>query len=317
METVNGALPCNNGQGTCDDKGNCGKCGDGIQNGDETGLDCGPATCGRCNGEDCGVGGDCESGFCVDGVCCDGACDGLCQSCNQDGAVGTCSPVPVGTPDDTGANGKCGADAGGCGVTQGYCRCRDGVANGDETDVDCGGATCGRECGTGHVCIAATDCISGYCVDGYCCGSLCDAPCKACNLSGREGLCSPVDVGTADSQNCSSSQACSSAGTCAQAEGESCDNGSECASNRCSGNNGTCLVCGAGGVTCTGGKVCIGGACYGKAGQGEACPSNMVCDSGYCIDGVCCDTPCIGLCMACHVNYTGLDTGTCGPILTS
>lgn len=32
VETVNGALPCNNGQGTCDDAGSCGKCDDGVQN---------------------------------------------------------------------------------------------------------------------------------------------------------------------------------------------------------------------------------------------------------------------------------------------
>jgi hypothetical protein len=46
--------------------------------------------------------------------------------------------------------------------------CSDGVKNGNETDVDCGGATtCGR-CANGRTCGAATDCTSGICTGGTC-----------------------------------------------------------------------------------------------------------------------------------------------------
>jgi hypothetical protein len=44
--------------------------------------------------------------------------------------------------------------------------CRDGIKNGTETDVDCGGA-CPR-CATGRTCNVANDCTSGTCTGGQC-----------------------------------------------------------------------------------------------------------------------------------------------------
>ena len=67
--------------------------------------------------------------------------------------------------------------------------CDDQVANGAETDVDCGGAVCGS-CANGDTCSVGTDCVSGNCVDGYCCDNACAAACRACNVSGSEGTCS-------------------------------------------------------------------------------------------------------------------------------
>ena len=45
--------------------------------------------------------------------------------------------------------------------------CRDGIKNGAETDVDCGGGTCSR-CATGRTCNVANDCTSGTCTGGQC-----------------------------------------------------------------------------------------------------------------------------------------------------
>ncbi len=45
--------------------------------------------------------------------------------------------------------------------------CADGVKNGGETDVDCGGAMCAA-CEVGAVCAANTDCKSGLCVGAVC-----------------------------------------------------------------------------------------------------------------------------------------------------
>jgi alpha-tubulin suppressor-like RCC1 family protein len=45
--------------------------------------------------------------------------------------------------------------------------CVDGQKNGSETDIDCGGATCGK-CSLGQVCSVAGDCASGFCVGGKC-----------------------------------------------------------------------------------------------------------------------------------------------------
>jgi N-acetylneuraminic acid mutarotase len=48
------------------------------------------------NGALCGVAGQCASGFCVDGVCCDSACEGTCHVCVLPGFLGTCQAEPVG-----------------------------------------------------------------------------------------------------------------------------------------------------------------------------------------------------------------------------
>jgi len=56
----------------------------------------------------------------------------------------------------------CVASAGG-----GTSTCSDGVKNGSETDVDCGGGTCAA-CANGRSCSVATDCTSGTCTGGVC-----------------------------------------------------------------------------------------------------------------------------------------------------
>jgi len=50
----------------------------------------------------------------------------------------------------------------------------------------------------------------------------------------------------------------------------------------------------------------------------KGCTSNSQCVSGYCVDGVCCDTACGGGsttdCMACSVSAGGSADGKCGPV---
>ena len=45
--------------------------------------------------------------------------------------------------------------------------CTNGVKNGDETDVDCGGATCAK-CADGKMCLGGGDCQSGDCFNNAC-----------------------------------------------------------------------------------------------------------------------------------------------------
>jgi len=45
--------------------------------------------------------------------------------------------------------------------------CQDGVLNGNETDLDCGGADC-EGCVTGRSCREATDCMSEICAANVC-----------------------------------------------------------------------------------------------------------------------------------------------------
>src|SRR4029079_15546077 len=76
-------------------------------------------------GAACAIAGDCKSGFCFASSSCGSACAGLCQSCNQQGSVGTCMNTAVGAdprnecPDEGVAgcmrNGYC-AGTGACAV---------------------------------------------------------------------------------------------------------------------------------------------------------------------------------------------------------
>ena len=52
--------------------------------------------------------------------------------------------------------------------------CTDGVQDGKETDIDCGGGACGG-CATGKMCGAASDCASGVCTGGVCQSNGCPA----------------------------------------------------------------------------------------------------------------------------------------------
>lgn len=96
--------------------------------------------------------------------------------------------------------------------------CRDGVKNGEETDVDCGGV-CLR-CTPGHSCRGPADCTSRLCEAGTCA-----AP--SCNDRIKNGMETDVDCGGSckgcpEGHFCSSSKDCQSqrcglSGQCAQA----------------------------------------------------------------------------------------------------
>ncbi len=104
-------------------------CTDGIQNGQETGIDCGGPTCPPCAAAP---------------TCTDGIKNG--QETGIDCGGPTCPPCPT-TPTCTDGikNGQeTGIDCGGptcppCPTTP---TCTDGIQNGQETGIDCGGPTC-------------------------------------------------------------------------------------------------------------------------------------------------------------------------------
>ena len=107
---------------------------------------------------------DCSSGsfdFANDGVDSDG--DGTCDAslCAQDQRVlnNTCVACPAGSTNAAGDN-VTGAD-----TTCDTPACDDGLQNGDETDIDCGGSC--NECDVGEGCVDNSDC-SSICEDGVC-----------------------------------------------------------------------------------------------------------------------------------------------------
>jgi hypothetical protein len=114
------------------------------------------------------------------GAVCDG--NGLCvecfsnadcvepEVCNGGGTIGACGCTPMTTCLTLGLT--CGG--GGTDECNQPIVCSNGVKDGDETDVDCGGpqpmlgGTCANLCPTGMACVANTDCVSNLCTNLVC-----------------------------------------------------------------------------------------------------------------------------------------------------
>jgi hypothetical protein len=146
-------------------------CSDGIQNQDETDVDCGGDICAVCaNGADCNDDGDCSSESCVGGQCAasctdsiqnqgesDVDCGGTCPQC-QEGQGCFADPDCVQLPDvQSCVSGQCTN------------HCFDSITNVDESDIDCGGVICSARCGPGYTCNMNEDCASGICMGGNTC----------------------------------------------------------------------------------------------------------------------------------------------------
>ena len=69
----------------------------------------------QANGSNCTSDGECSTGNCVDGFCCGSASCPSCQSCGVNGSQGTCTNLPIGSPDPTGFCADQGAAS--CGTT--------------------------------------------------------------------------------------------------------------------------------------------------------------------------------------------------------
>jgi hypothetical protein len=65
--------------------------------------------------------------------------------------------------------------------------CGDGVKNGSETDVDCGGTSC-PACGLDRTCNVPVDCAPGACVNGHCAATSCNTLKKTFSGSLRSGV---------------------------------------------------------------------------------------------------------------------------------
>jgi hypothetical protein len=188
----------------------------------------------------------------------------------------------------------------------------------------------------GRKCSLDLDCESRLCVDGVCCSSACSGGCQSCNQTGREGSCL-VRTGRPRSGRCPGGPG-PCAGTC-DGTGDDCTypgETTECAPASCTAGvaslragcngDGACLpektmscapnVCDhtgcAGGcavnVHCAAGNFCESGRCFPQVKNGAACGTDQQCASEHCVEGVCCDTSCNGLCQTCKVSD---HLGTC------
>jgi hypothetical protein len=136
-------------------------------------------------GAPCTSGGACQSNQCIDGVCCESACTGFCAACNLGGTAGSCVHIGDGLDPD---NECSGADS--CNGV-GACQCGDGLKNGSESDLDCGGAC--TPCLFGDDCSAPGDCASMNCQAGTC-GALCGDMKVEGNEQCDDGNTNPYDA---------------------------------------------------------------------------------------------------------------------------
>jgi len=290
-------------------------------------------------GASCTSAGQCTSGQCADGVCCDRACTGACEACNESGSVGTCKLV-TGAP--RGSRPACvtdGACSGSCSGTSAFCAypsasvvcvaatCVGGISTGAAycngagscgmapTAVNCDPYNCGAtSCKTS--CVDDTDCVaSSYCEAGK------------CVLKKKQG------------------DACAANGACATgfcADGVCCDTACADACKACNvpGSIGVCSAgpCDDAGVTTDGGVTADApapdaGPTPKVEGSYQKCAKNSECPSGFCVEGVCCDSACKERCHSCALLTSpgkctlepiGVDlknecgaalscVGTCGP----
>ncbi len=246
-----------------------------------------PTTCRekRANGTTCSADNRCLSGHCVDGVCCDTACEGACDACNLSASEGTCSLAPDGSAGSPSCSPYlCPGNSATCATA---CRSNADCASGHfcsmrSTEI----GTCEALLENGLRCAADAECVSGHCADGVCCDTACDGACDSCNqASTRPGHCSPVPAGSPGDPACAPYLCDGSLLACPR----------ECSSN----------------ADCIDGHWCTDmrpSRCEEKRPNGSACTVDASCQSGHCVDGVCCDSSCDGSCNAC--NLAGLE-GRC------
>lgn len=225
---------------------------------------------------DCPTADECNENTCTQGVC------GV-------------SPTPAGTPCATGVCGGGGTCVGclmdaDCSDPTPVCDeptntcvapgCVDGLKNGTETGVDCGGPTCAK-CDNGLGCATFSDCLSGFCQNLLCapCGGTNDCQSTSYCDAGTD-LCTPkLPQGTA----CQTSDQCTTG---------ACVDGFCCNSN-C---NGTCEAC----------AEALTGMADGTCSFIDtATDPDMECPNTDCKTGACSGTS-----AACGVDAAGTDCGT-------
>ncbi len=291
----------------CDGLGNCvaTHCTDGIQDGGETGVDCG-GTCAPCaDGMGCKVPADCTSGYCVGGP------PGTCTACTTDlecaagdycdttTAGGTCTPMQPDAKPCTSAD-QC---------TSGYCA--DGVC----CNVGCVGTCVG--CTMAHTGLADGTCGDysvGTTAPAGQCPTSATLPCGNDGRCGANAVCEQTATGTACGTTCLSAtettNQCNGSGACAGVTSTACPGNLECASNT------SCLGSCASDAGCAAGFWCnTSGTCIAKGAPGATCTAVDQCTSGFCVDGFCCNAACNSACEACAGSLTGTTSGTCAPAI--
>jgi hypothetical protein len=187
----------------------------------------------------------------------------------------------------------------------------------------------------GSPCLSDETCLSGHCADGVCCNGVCSGDCESCALTGTQGDCRPVPDGESPAmgKTCVAGTGCGLDGQCDGRGGcrfgaagticqqPSCNSTIRELAKVCDGSGACIMLASTPQVSCTPykcdfasktcsftctkkndctTKTCTALACAGGGRPlGSPCSTGGVCDSGHCVDGVCCESVCDGLCETC------------------
>ena len=147
-------------------------CLDGVQDGSETDVDCGGKDAPACaTGKTCIAPSDCQTGVCTGGKCAPpGPTDGVKNGSETDVDCGGGAGAPL--CGDTKACALGPRDCASFVCTGNVCQAPtngDGVKNGTETDIDCGGGNGAPLCAATQACVdGPRDCQSGVCAGNMC-----------------------------------------------------------------------------------------------------------------------------------------------------
>lgn len=274
-----------------------------------------PGTCWRsqcCTGCWDPIAARCQPG--TSGASC-GVAGALCVSCDDHVdctsdvcGLGVCSspPAPVGEPCEDGSFCTVGD------TCDGRAHCVAGTPNPCDDGASCTTDRCdepSRAC--------AHDLSGGCLVGGECVADGAHPaayPCLVCDPSQRDDDWSTAPASTPCGGPRCSAGVSFEGGTCDAAGACVSPRPSACASGRCLADGSACEP------PCTDGSCPAGERCgperhcVSLGEDGDACASAGECTSGACIDGVCCEASCDGLCAAC--NLPG-HLGQCTPLPAS
>lgn len=151
-------------------------------------------------------------------------------------------------------------------IFQSASNCFDGLLNGGETDIDCGGSSTCERCGLNKKCIDNTDCISRYCEAGFCKEASCQD-----NL--KNGYETDIDCGGIICPKCQINKSCMFNSDCIS---NYCNLNQKCDIPTCTDNvtngNETDVDCGGSCPKCAIGKSCkIDSDCITESCFGNKC----------------------------------------------
>jgi hypothetical protein len=152
-------------------------CSDTFKNQNESDVDCGGVCGSNClDGKTCNSGSDCYSRVCHNSLCATPTCSDMVKNgLEADVDCGGVCAYKCADGKTCGSNNDC--VSGVCDSTSKICAapsCSDGIKNGTETDMDCGGicpkCSIGKMCSINSDCSSAsnTACASAYCSSGFC-----------------------------------------------------------------------------------------------------------------------------------------------------